>query len=72
MQGSFGVNLPSDDVPLDAGNSFLQAWDPVTQKQAWRAPNPGLFNGGGAPDLRQFLRTENQRDLAKRKHAAQK
>ncbi len=46
MQGSFGVNLPTGDVPLNAGESFLQAWDPVTQKQIWRAPNPGLFNGG--------------------------
>ncbi|MCK9284649.1 MAG: PQQ-dependent dehydrogenase, methanol/ethanol family [Rhodocyclaceae bacterium] len=46
MQASFGVNIPSGDIPLNAGNSFLQAWDPISQRQIWQVPNPGLFNGG--------------------------
>ncbi|XHR99097.1 alcohol dehydrogenase [Sphingomonas sp. DBB INV C78] len=35
-------------VPKGAGDSLsaLVAWDPVTQKQAWRVPTPLHFNGG--------------------------
>ncbi|WP_230206857.1 c-type cytochrome [Novosphingobium sp. Gsoil 351] len=29
-----------------ATKSYLLAWDPVRQKEAWRAPNPGIVNGG--------------------------
>ncbi len=29
-----------------AGTSALLAWNPVTQKQAWRLPTPGFWGGG--------------------------
>ena len=29
-----------------AGTSSLLAWDPVRQKEAWRVPTPGFWNGG--------------------------
>lgn len=33
--------------PLDEqGDSALVAWDPVTQRQAWRVKTPGYWNGG--------------------------
>jgi len=41
-----GVHFPADDVPEDAGSSALLAWDPVRQKEAWRMPTPGFWNGG--------------------------
>ena len=37
---SFTPNLPG------AGTSYLQAWDPVRQRAAWRVPNPSFWNGG--------------------------
>ncbi|MFC7500077.1 PQQ-dependent dehydrogenase, methanol/ethanol family [Enterovirga sp. GCM10030262] len=46
MALDYGVRL---DVrpPADAKSlSYLIAWDPVTQKAAWRVPTPGHFNGG--------------------------
>lgn len=56
---AIGMNLGTDlnnlDGPKDAAalaaarkipKGFLLAWDPVAQKQAWRAPNPGFVNGG--------------------------
>ncbi len=41
-----GVKLFFDDMPRNAGSTFLQAWNPVTQKQAWRLDTPGGTNGG--------------------------
>ncbi len=35
-----------DDIPKTAGTSALLAWNPVTQKAAWRVPTPGATNGG--------------------------
>jgi quinohemoprotein ethanol dehydrogenase len=35
-----------DDVPREAGTSSLLAWNPVTQREAWRMPTPGYANGG--------------------------
>jgi len=28
------------------GHGYLLAWNPVTQKEVWRVPHPGLWNGG--------------------------
>ena len=41
-----GVEFLKEDVPVDAGVSALLAWDPVRQKEAWRMPTPGAWNGG--------------------------
>lgn len=35
-----------DDIPKSAGTTSLLAWNPVTQKEAWRNPTPGATNGG--------------------------
>ncbi len=35
-----------DDVPKNAGSTSLLAWNPVTQKEAWRNPTPGATAGG--------------------------
>jgi quinohemoprotein ethanol dehydrogenase len=34
------------DGPLMSPTSALLAWNPLTQKQAWRVPTPGEFSGG--------------------------
>ncbi|MEI9930320.1 MAG: PQQ-binding-like beta-propeller repeat protein [Rhizomicrobium sp.] len=31
---------------LSVTKGALLAWNPVTQKAVWRAPNPGIWNGG--------------------------
>lgn len=36
----------SEDVPENLARSFLLAWDPRQQKEAWRIPTPGAFGGG--------------------------
>lgn len=41
-----GINISGSDIPASAGHSYLLAWDPLRQKEAWRAPTPGLWNGG--------------------------
>lgn len=41
-----GVNIFDGDIPTDAGQGFLLAWDPRRQQQAWRVATPGLWNGG--------------------------
>ncbi len=41
-----GLNGFFDDIPKEAGSTSLLAWNPVTQKQAWRQPTPGATNGG--------------------------
>ncbi|WP_114521496.1 PQQ-dependent dehydrogenase, methanol/ethanol family [Altererythrobacter sp. ZODW24] len=44
------VAMPADkaarQAALDATTGALLAWDPVTQKEAWRVPYPGPSNGG--------------------------
>jgi quinohemoprotein ethanol dehydrogenase len=35
-------NHTSDNIPA----SWLSAWDPVRQREVWRAPTPGVWNGG--------------------------
>jgi len=35
-----------DDIPKSAGSTSLLAWNPVTQKEAWRNPTPGATAGG--------------------------
>ncbi|WP_254535993.1 outer membrane protein assembly factor BamB family protein [Sphingopyxis terrae] len=44
------LNLP-DDPKIQAAvratvKGYLIAWDPVTQKEVWRAPHDGAWNGG--------------------------
>ncbi|RJG11626.1 hypothetical protein D3872_18870 [Massilia cavernae] len=36
----------SIDQPPQRYQEFLLAWDPVAQKEVWRAPNTGMWNGG--------------------------
>ncbi|WP_313801885.1 PQQ-dependent dehydrogenase, methanol/ethanol family [Sphingobium sp.] len=38
---------PAGVVPDRAASSFLLAWNPVTQSEAWRVPMPGIRGGGG-------------------------
>jgi quinohemoprotein ethanol dehydrogenase len=46
------VKPPAEAAELGAGQpapryqEFLLAWDPVAQKEVWRAPNTGMWNGG--------------------------
>jgi quinohemoprotein ethanol dehydrogenase len=35
-----------DDIPKNAGTSALLAWNPLTQREAWKVPTPGATNGG--------------------------
>jgi len=54
LGGNLGVNLweldwadyPLDEQYLPANQGHLLAWDPVRQKEVWRAPQPGSHNGG--------------------------
>jgi quinohemoprotein ethanol dehydrogenase len=68
-----GADLPPPpDWPVGA---HLTAWDPVTQKEVWRIPDKGLWNGGvlttagnlliqGAADGRlRVYRADNGREL---------
>jgi quinohemoprotein ethanol dehydrogenase len=41
-----GINFPAADAAEDAGTSALLAWNPLTQREAWRMPTPGFWNGG--------------------------
>ncbi len=34
------------DLPAEMGAGALVAWDPVAQKEVWRAPRPVYWNGG--------------------------
>ena len=40
VEPSFTPNLPG------AATSYLQAWDPIHQRQVWRVANPSFWNGG--------------------------
>ncbi|MGO9933320.1 MAG: PQQ-dependent dehydrogenase, methanol/ethanol family [Steroidobacteraceae bacterium] len=42
----FGLNVASIGADAGDGKGTLIAWDPVTQKARWRAPQGTLFNGG--------------------------
>ncbi len=45
---SVGTGAPPPGVVPDRkATSFLIAWNPVTQREAWRIPMPGLRGGGG-------------------------
>jgi quinohemoprotein ethanol dehydrogenase len=44
--GTMGVNVVAADAPVDAGQGWLLAWDPVKQAAAWRVPLPGISAGG--------------------------
>ncbi len=46
MTLDFGVVAEINPQPGAITNSALVAWDPVTQKQAWRVPTPAHFPGG--------------------------
>jgi quinohemoprotein ethanol dehydrogenase len=39
-------DVPLDEQYLPANQGHLLAWDPVNQKEVWRAPQPGSHNGG--------------------------
>ena len=41
-----GVLLNFTPGVPDAGTSALLAWDPIRQREAWRVPTPGFWNGG--------------------------
>ncbi|WP_156678860.1 PQQ-dependent dehydrogenase, methanol/ethanol family [Sphingomonas profundi] len=46
VDGAANPNFVVKDAgPLNA-TSALIAWNPVTQKQAWKVPTPGFWNGG--------------------------
>lgn len=45
---STGTGAPPPGVEPDRpATSFLLAWNPVTQTEAWRVPMPGIRGGGG-------------------------
>ncbi len=45
---SVGTGAPPAGVAPDRpATSFLLAWNPVTQSEAWRVPMPGIRGGGG-------------------------
>jgi len=46
MTLDFGVVAEINPQPNAISNSALVAWDPVTQKQAWRVQTPAHFPGG--------------------------
>jgi alcohol dehydrogenase (cytochrome c)/quinohemoprotein ethanol dehydrogenase len=52
---NLGVDFAAAGLPDDAAKTkairaamkgFLLAWDPVRQREAWRAPHPDYYNGG--------------------------
>ena len=45
-EGPLGIKAFFDDIPKEAASSSLLAWNPVTQKEAWRVPTPGATAGG--------------------------
>jgi quinohemoprotein ethanol dehydrogenase len=44
--GSSGTGESLGRVPVEEFKSWLLAWDPTLQKTIWRAPTPGIINGG--------------------------
>jgi quinohemoprotein ethanol dehydrogenase len=45
-QAVFGLNIGGVPNAPPAGTGALLAWNPVTQKPAWRAPQPSYITGG--------------------------
>lgn len=45
VDGATAVDFYVDAGP-ENGTSSLLAWDPVAQKEVWKVPTPGFFNGG--------------------------
>ncbi len=46
MALDYGVRADIGPVPGEKNQGFLVAWNPVTQKEAWRLPMAAHFNGG--------------------------
>jgi len=46
MALDYGVRLAVQPAPGVKVLSYIVEWDPVTQKEVWRTPTPGHFNGG--------------------------
>ena len=47
FQIDVGVDVGlGNDIPKDAGTSFLMAWDPVKQKKVWEVAQPNYWNAG--------------------------
>lgn len=47
FQIDVGVDVGlGNDIPKDAGTSFLLAWDPVKQRKVWEVPQPNYWNAG--------------------------
>jgi quinohemoprotein ethanol dehydrogenase len=44
--GTMGVNQSPGDPPVDAGQGWLVAWDPLKQAAVWRISLPGVNSGG--------------------------
>ncbi|OCC23762.1 alcohol dehydrogenase [Croceicoccus estronivorus] len=42
-----GIGTPPPDLTPKTPSSFLLAWNPATQKEAWRVPYPTIRGGGG-------------------------
>lgn len=41
-----GLGAPPAGIVTPPSKSFLLAWDPAKQKEVWKIPQPGTFNGG--------------------------
>lgn len=46
LDGGVNVDIFAAGADPLNGTSSLQAWNPVTQKPAWKVPTPGHWNGG--------------------------
>ena len=46
LGGNNGVTLMSDAPLPGSRRSFLKAWNPATQKEAWQVELPGIWPGG--------------------------
>jgi quinohemoprotein ethanol dehydrogenase len=43
---AFNPKPPAANVPAPPNKGYLLAWNPVTQKEAWRVEHQGVWNGG--------------------------
>jgi quinohemoprotein ethanol dehydrogenase len=48
MQVNTGLGVRPSSLSVPPGRSFLVAWDPLNQKEAWSVPLRGISNGGTA------------------------
>src|SRR6201986_5153395 len=39
-------SAPENHTPDNVPSSWLTAWDPLPQREAWRVSTPGIWNGG--------------------------